>query len=90
MTPDEVKGKVRAALKPPELPDSFNAKSLTPEDITDERLLEACKAAARIADRYGETYLPVFKALHTELENRRKDKDYMALARAFSEPAPDA
>lgn len=43
--------------------------------------LEECyHIAANIVNQYGEKYLPIFKRLHAECENRKADSEMLRLA----------
>ena len=47
---------------------------------TDEAVEEAYKIMARIVRDYGEKYLPVFKRLHDEHEERKAKRDLTNIA----------
>lgn len=40
-------------------------------EVSEEDIHKALTSAARIVDRYGEVYWPIFERLERELENRR-------------------
>lgn len=48
--------------------------------VTDEAVHEAYKIMARIVRDYGEKYLPVFKRLHEEHEERKAKRDLTNIA----------
>lgn len=40
-------------------------------DVSEQEIEDALASAARIIDRYGDAYWPIFERLERELENRR-------------------
>lgn len=57
-------------------------------DVTDELLEECYVLVAKIVDCYGDAYLPIFERLHYELEQRRKQKDLINIAKRISKGEP--
>lgn len=53
--------------------------------LTDENLQAAYKIIAGIVRQHGETYLPVFKRIHEEVELRKKQNDLLSLAIQIAE-----
>lgn len=54
------------------------------DDITIELLLDCYHIVARIVERYGDTYLPIFIRLHKEIENRKEHDRMMGYALAMA------
>ena len=78
---DLILKKARRALQPRRLPEKFNAAAPSSDEMTDERLLSAYEALASIISVHGDQYLPLFKRLHAEIEDRKKNDDYVKMAR---------
>lgn len=53
--------------------------------LTDENLQAAYKIIAGIVSQHGETYLPIFKRVHEEVELRKKQNDLLSLAITLAE-----
>lgn len=56
--------------------------------LTDEKFYSAYLIIAGIVTKYGDTYLPVFKRMHDEKQQRQANADLRAIAlRALSAPS---
>lgn len=53
---------------------------LKEEDITVELLGEASMVMAKIVEKHGDLYIPIFARILEEAENRRKNKSYKEIA----------
>jgi hypothetical protein len=58
------------------------------KDITDEMLLESYTIMAHIVNPHGDSYLPIFERLHTEIEKRKTKKELLDTAMQLSKSAP--
>ena len=56
---------------------------------TERDLEEAVVLAAQIAARYGDTYLPLFERLETELRNNKAESALMSRAIELAKSASD-
>lgn len=80
---DLILGKARNAIQPSASRLTFNDAAPLMEEITNERLLAAYEVLASIISVHGDQYLPLFKRLHTEIENRKKNDEYVKLAKTI-------
>ena len=56
--------------------------------VSDAELEKALRSMARIIDRYGDVYWPIFERLETELSERRTRSVRLAAYRAEAPSAP--
>lgn len=83
---DLILSKARKALASPCYRELFNEAVPQPQQgVTNERLQAAFDVLATIISIHGDQYLPLFKRLHSELENRKENDQYTRLARTIHE-----
>ncbi len=58
----------------------FQVRHYTKEEITLELLEECYYSIARIIEKYGDVYLPLFIRLHNEIEKMKDDNKMKKLA----------
>lgn len=68
--------KARKAVTPLPMPELFNEKAMKCDAVSDERLRAAYQALASIIVAQGDQYLPLFKRLHAEINERLENKKY--------------
>lgn len=73
--------KARKAVTPSPLPDLFNEKAMKLDVVSDERLRAAYEALASIIAAQGDQYLPLFKRLHAEINERQENRKYATIAK---------
>jgi hypothetical protein len=67
-------------MKAPEPPTLYKRRYTETDKISSKDLYKSYRTAARMVDKYGEKYLPLFERLHTEIEDLKRTEELKARA----------